>query len=100
MNMNILLVHQNFPGQFKHIAPVLAANPSNRVVGFGMRDGPRTPGLQLVHYKPGRGSSRHIHPWVSDIESKVIRGEVAMKAARKMRDEQDRKSTRLNSSHT
>lgn len=85
--MNILLVHQNFPGQFKHIAPVLAANPANRIVGFSMRESPNTPGLLLVHYKPGRGSSRHIHPWVSDIESKVIRGEVAMKAARKMRDE-------------
>ena len=85
--MNLLFVHQNFPGQFKHILPVVCADPSHRVVGFSMRDGPRPPRLQLVHYKPGRGSSKHIHPWVSDLETKVIRGEVAFKAARKMRDE-------------
>ena len=85
--MNILLVHQNFPGQFKHIAPVLAADPANRVVAFTMRESPRYPGVQLVHYKPGRGSSKHIHPWVADLETKVIRGEVAFRAARKMRDE-------------
>jgi glycosyltransferase involved in cell wall biosynthesis len=85
--MNILLVHQNFPGQFKHLAPALAADPTNRVVGFTMSAHPRVSGVQMVHYRPGRGSSANIHPWVSDIEAKVIRGEVAFKAARKMRDE-------------
>jgi len=29
--MNILFVHQNMPGQFKHLAPRLAANPKNKV---------------------------------------------------------------------
>lgn len=85
--MNILLVHQNFPGQFKHLAPALGADPANRVVGFTMSAHPRMLGVQMVHYKAGRGSSANIHPWVSDIEAKVIRGEVAFKAARKMRDE-------------
>ena len=34
--MNILLVHQNFPGQFKHLVPVLGARPGNQVVAFSM----------------------------------------------------------------
>jgi glycosyltransferase involved in cell wall biosynthesis len=86
--MNILLVHQNFPAQFKYLAPVLGANPQHRVVAFTMvKQPPPIKGVQMVSYQPGRGTHPQIHPWVLDFESKVIRGQVAMKAARKMRDE-------------
>ena len=85
--MNILLVHQNFPGQFKHIAPVLGASDKFRVVAFTMVKKPISiPGVQTVSYQPGRGTHAQTHPWVKDFEAKVIRGNVAMKAARKMRD--------------
>jgi glycosyltransferase involved in cell wall biosynthesis len=88
--VNILLVHQNFPGQFRYLAPTLAADPGNRVVAFSMvRPPPRIPGVQTVSYRPGRGVHPQVHPWVQDFEAKVIRGQVAMKAARKMRDEHD-----------
>lgn len=87
--MNILLVHQGFPGQFKHLAPALAANPNHRVVGFGMmKTPPRIPGVAMVAYRPERSTTAGIHPWVSDLETKVIRGHAAMKAARRLRDEQ------------
>jgi glycosyltransferase involved in cell wall biosynthesis len=85
--MNILFVHQNFPGQFKHLAPVLGADPAHRVVAFTMRDPVKMPGVQVVQYRPGKGNTPGVHPWVSDIEAKVIRGAVAFKAALKMRDE-------------
>lgn len=86
--MNIVFVHQNFPGQFKHIVPAMVAKGTHRVVAFTMTDEPRAPrGVMTVGYRPARGNARGVHPWVSDFESKVIRGEVAMKAARKVRDE-------------
>ncbi len=85
--MNILLVHQDFPGQFKHLAPALASDSRHRVVGFTMSTPPRIRGVQMVSYRPARGNAPEVHPWVRDFESKVIRGEVAFKAARKMRDE-------------
>lgn len=86
--MNILLVHQNFPGQFKHLAPILAADKGNRVVAFTMTPNTQPiPGVQMVCYQPGRGTNPQTHPWAQDLEAKVIRGQVAMKAARKMRDE-------------
>lgn len=86
--MKLLLVHQNFPGQFKHLAPVLGADPSHRVVAFTMlKKPPVIAGVQMVSYQPGRGTHAQTHPWVQDIEAKVIRGELAMKAARQMRDQ-------------
>lgn len=86
--MNILLVHQGFPGQFKHLAPALAADQAHRVVGFGMMQRPpHISGVAMVSYRPERSTTTGIHPWVSDLETKVIRGHAAMKAARRLRDE-------------
>ena len=33
--MRYLFVHQNFPGQFRHVARALAEEPGNEVVGVG-----------------------------------------------------------------
>ena len=38
--MKILFVHQNFPGQFMHLAPALAADPQNTVVALTMQSTP------------------------------------------------------------
>ena len=35
--MNILFIHQNFPGQFKFLAPALAANPAHTVMAMTMQ---------------------------------------------------------------
>lgn len=85
--MKLLFVHQNFPGQFKNLVPAMLADKGNTVVGFTMRHVAPMDGLQVVHYKAGRSSTKGIHPWMQDTESKVIRGQVALKAAFKIRDE-------------
>ena len=77
--MNILFVHQNFPGQFKHLAPALA-RAGHQVAALGI-DGTGLPGIPMYRYRPARGSSHDIHPWVIDFETKVIRGEACAAAA-------------------
>jgi glycosyltransferase involved in cell wall biosynthesis len=86
--MRILFVHQNFPGQFKHLAPALAENPANEVVAFTMQSGmPETwQGVRLISYQAARGTTPNVHPWVSDFETKVIRGEAAFRAALTLRE--------------
>jgi glycosyltransferase involved in cell wall biosynthesis len=85
--MNILFVHQNFPGQFKHLAPALVAQ-GHRVVAMTMQKPEATvwQGVQLVAYQTTRGNGRDTHPWVSDFETKAIRGEAALRAAIKLKD--------------
>ena len=85
--MRILLVHQNFPGQFKHLAPALAADPNHEVVAFTMNKFAATERMRVVLYKAARGTSTTVHPWVSDFETKTIRGEAAFRAALKLREE-------------
>lgn len=80
--MKILLVHQNFPGQFLRLTPALLNDTDNQVVAFTMNNyQPTDPRLKVVRYQPRRGSTQGVHPWVSDIETKAIRGEAAFRAA-------------------
>ena len=80
--MNILFIHQNMPGQFKHLAPALA-QAGHRVLAMTMREAPDRfwNGVELVPYGASRSSTPGIHPWVVDWETKVIRGEACFRAA-------------------
>ena len=79
--MKLLFLHQNFPGQFKHLAPALAAR-GHTVVAMTLQKVPATQwqGVQLVPYAVSRGTTPGVHPWLSDFETKVIRAEAAFRA--------------------
>lgn len=85
--MRILFVHQNFPGQFKHLAPALANKPEHEIVVLTISQHSGHERLRVVAYKPARGTTPNIHPWVSDFETQTIRGEAAFRMAIKLRDE-------------
>ncbi len=86
--MNILFVHQNFPGQFKHLVPALAAK-GHGVWAMPLKNLPSTwqHGVHVRPYGTSRGSSKQIHPWVVDFETKVIRAEAAFQHAMQLRKE-------------
>jgi glycosyltransferase involved in cell wall biosynthesis len=86
--MRLLFVHQNFPGQFKHLVPALAVDPTNEVVAFTMQKNAPTSwqGVRLIGYQATRGTTPNVHPWVSDFETKTIRGEAAFRAALDLRE--------------
>ena len=80
--MNILFIHQNFPGQFKHLAPALVSL-GHDVTAFVLTktDARQWNGVKLIHYSLDRGNAKEAHPWAVDFESKVIRGEACLRAA-------------------
>jgi glycosyltransferase involved in cell wall biosynthesis len=53
--VQILFVHQNFPGQYRHLAAHYAAQPGNRVVAVGERQNilrqPRLQGVETLGYE-------------------------------------------------
>ncbi len=81
--MNLLFVHQNFPGQFKHLAPHFAG-AGHRVHAFAI-EGRDVPGVEVHRYQLNRGSSRQIHPWAQEFETKVIRGEACAAASSQLK---------------
>lgn len=84
--MRILFVHQNFPGQFKHLAPALVRR-GHEVAAFTMKaDAPTDwQGVRMLPYRVARGSTPQIHPWLADFETKTIRGEAAFRAASELK---------------
>ncbi len=86
--MNILFIHQNFPGQFKFLAPELARR-GHQVIGMTMQKSatPEWNGVKLAPYTANRGTTPNVHPWVSDFETKTIRAEACFRAALKLREE-------------
>lgn len=85
--MNILFIHQNFPGQFKHLAPALARE-GHTCVALTLRVKKPTNwnGVRVLPYglKPPRVSG--VHGWVLDLDSKVKRAEACYRAAVKLRE--------------
>jgi glycosyltransferase involved in cell wall biosynthesis len=80
--VKVLFLHQNFPGQFKHLAPALAAAGHEvHALLLANKPGMRWQGVQVHTYFPKRSSTPGIHPWIIDIEAKVIRGEAVLQWA-------------------
>lgn len=83
--MKILFVHQNFPGQFKHLAPALRGRGHElRALAVNGKTLQDVAGVPITTAVPQRGSTAGIHPWAIDWETKLIRGEAAFRAAAKM----------------
>jgi glycosyltransferase involved in cell wall biosynthesis len=78
--MRVLFVHQNFPGQYCHVAPALAARPGTEVVALGINPAPALPGVRHVRYAVAGRSSPSIHPLAASFETATLRGEAAARA--------------------
>ncbi|WP_420568840.1 glycosyltransferase [Thalassovita sp.] len=86
--MKILFIHQNFPGQYKHLAPALASQ-GHQCVALTLRVKEPTTwqGVRVLPYGIQRRQGQGIHPWVHDFDTKVIRAEACFAAACKLRDQ-------------
>ena len=73
--MKIAFVHQNMPGQYKHLAAALAKDPGNQVVFVGRRGDRPIPGVRQAVYglkrKPGTDTHRYLH----STENAVLHGQ-------------------------
>lgn len=81
--MKILIIHQNFPGQYKHLAPALVARGDEVVALTPKVEKPVLwQGVKVLPYKIARGNGQGGHPWMTDLETKVIRAEACFHGAR------------------
>lgn len=81
--MKILLIHQNFPGQFKHLAPALVARGDEVVVLTPkVKEPTKWNGVTVLPYAVSGASTPGIHPWLIDFETKILRGTACFEAAK------------------
>ena len=84
--MKILFIHQNFPGQYKHLAPALAAQGHDCVALTLRVDKPTEwRGIKILPYTLPRRNGQAVHPWLLDLDTKVTRADACFRAAREMR---------------
>jgi glycosyltransferase involved in cell wall biosynthesis len=84
--LNILFVHQNFPGQFRYSATALGADKANRVIALGINPPAYpTPGVTYGRYSIKRQPVKELAPLLQDFQTKVIRGEAAAAAASELK---------------
>jgi glycosyltransferase involved in cell wall biosynthesis len=82
--MNIVFIHQNFPGQFRHIAAHLAASAGNSVVSICKSYAPRLETVRAVAYAPARGVTKGIHRYLVSTERAVLNGRAVARAVLKL----------------
>ena len=73
--MNILFVHNNFPGQFRHIAEALARDPKLTVVAVGSPGSRPVPGVRLLKYSMNRVDVTATHPFARRFDMECHRAE-------------------------
>lgn len=85
--MNLLLIHQNFPGQFRYVAQYFSAQSGHRVVAIGRYSAPGMAGIELHRYRPHRVASSQTHPYQQPFESAVLHGQQVVRVIQKLKAE-------------
>jgi len=73
--MRILIIHQNFPGQFHHMAETWAARPGWEVLGIGRDTCPGSPHVRCIRYRLHRDAHAQQHAYLRSAESAVLHGQ-------------------------
>ncbi len=87
--MRILFVHQNFPGQYRHVVRALAAQGGHQLVALGIHEAtePIPAEVTYVRYPIERGNGADVHRLAMEIESKTIRAEACARSAVSLREQ-------------
>jgi glycosyltransferase involved in cell wall biosynthesis len=81
---NILIVHQNFPGQFPHIADALRAR-GDKVAAIGGKTARPRPGVDFRRWSATRGTTKGIFDPATRAEADMIRGTAAAHTAAQLK---------------
>lgn len=86
--MRVLLIHQNFPGQFRHVARAWSERPGWDLIAIG-RDTcpgmPELPQLQIIRYKPHRQGVRDQHAYLRKMEDAVLHGQAVARVLQQLK---------------
>ncbi|MDR2220225.1 MAG: glycosyl transferase family 1, partial [Methylobacillus sp.] len=85
--MRILIIHQNFPGQFGYFAQAWSNRAGWDVRALGRDTAPGMPGFnKLLRYRLARAAHKQQHPYLRQMEAATLHGQAAARTMLKMRD--------------
>lgn len=78
--MKVLFIHQNFPGQFRHVAAYLARQPGIETLAIGREKAPGMNGVRMLRYRQPRAAGQATHPYARTFENGVLHGQQVLRA--------------------
>jgi len=86
--MRLLVIHQNFPGQFGYFVRSWAKRPGWDVRALGRETAPGLPGFEgLVRYRLARSGRPNQHPYLRQMEAATLHGQAAARAMLTLREQ-------------
>ncbi len=90
--MHVLFIHQNFPGQFRHIAAHLASSPEHVVIAMGEKKNIARPdaqiaGVKLVGYELSRTAQPLTHKYLHGPEENILRGQAVVRTCLQLKQQ-------------
>lgn len=85
--IKILLIHQNFPGQFRRVAAAWAKRQGWSVLGLGRHTAPGMPDVRWLQYKLHRDVQKHQHHYLRQMEGAVLHGQAVARALQQLKRE-------------
>lgn len=83
--MKILAIHQNFPGQYKHLLFHLGASGKHEIIGVGQHRRADIPGVRTILYKPSRAVRTDAHHYLRTTENAVLNGQAVLRVCMDLR---------------
>lgn len=85
--MDILFLHPNMPGQYKHLARALGADTAHRIFFVTKHKTAEIHGVTRITYRAPREPSAHTHRYLLNAERAVLQGQEVWRVCKKLRDE-------------
>lgn len=84
--MKILFIHPNMPGQYKHLARIMAEDPNNKVV-FITKEKPdiSIPNVTKVEYKVTREVQPETHRYLINLERAIFQGQEVWRVCKQLK---------------
>ena len=86
--MDILFLHPNMPGQYKHLAKAMGAEGVHRIRFITKHKNAEVAGVTRVTYRVPREASAHTHRYLINAERAVLQGQEVWRVAKKLRDDE------------
>ena len=79
--MKVLIVHQNFPAQYLHLARHWGQQGGHQVVFVTQRRDGQIDGVRKIVYTPKRGVTKGVHRYLAQTEAAVLNGQAVARVA-------------------
>jgi glycosyltransferase involved in cell wall biosynthesis len=83
--VKIVLIHQNFPGQYRHLIPILLKQ-GHHLIAISQVDHIEIEGVANLCYSLPRGNLPNQHPYLISMESALLRAEAVAKLCQTLKN--------------